>query len=189
MSESLGMDFLSELAIDAESIPSDEKLGRIKELVSQMGKLEKQIADLEDMTKTAKESLRQITDFKIPEAMAEAGTKVFVTDDGLKVEVKPFYSAKISEENRADCFDWLNVHGHSGLIKHQIVADLGKGEDSVAKQIAGYLSGMGISFTDKESIHHQTLQAFVREQIEKGNNFPIDLFNVFIGNTTKVKRV
>ena len=50
------------------------------------------------------------------------------------------------------------------------------------------LNDSGISFTDKESVHPQSLNAFIREQTEKGKALPHDLLGVHIGQIAKIKR-
>jgi hypothetical protein len=40
----------------------------------------------------------------------------------------------------------------------------------------------------KTGVHPQTLAAFVKEQVESGTDFPLDLFNVYIGQIAKIKR-
>jgi ferritin len=46
---------------------------------------------------------------------------------------------------------------------------------------------MGVSYKDKNFVHPQTLQAFVKEQIENGAEFPTELFKVYPLRSTKVK--
>jgi len=36
-------------------------------------------------------------------------------------------------------------------------------------------------------VEPMTLKAFVKEQIERGNDLPLDLFGVFVGQRAKIK--
>ena len=40
----------------------------------------------------------------------------------------------------------------------------------------------------KKWVEPMTLKAFVREQVEQGNDLPHDLFNVFIGEKATITR-
>jgi hypothetical protein len=181
--------FLNELEEDSKDIPADDKLKKINTLYERFASLSKSIAILEERLSLEKKELNKITDFEIPLAMSEAGCQKFVTDSGFQLEVKPFYTAKIDDDNRDDCFSWLRDNDFDDLIKHQISIKLNKGEDSIAEKIIEELRKLGTSFIDEESIHHRTLTAFVKERIEKGEDFPLSLFRVYIGQTTKVKMV
>jgi hypothetical protein len=45
----------------------------------------------------------------------------------------------------------------------------------------------GLVVDQKEDIHWQTLRGFVKEQVEKGNAIPSDLFGLYVANRTKIK--
>jgi hypothetical protein len=45
-----------------------------------------------------------------------------------------------------------------------------------------------MSYSGKTGVHPQTLAAFVKEQVESGADFPLDVFNVYIGQIAKIKR-
>jgi hypothetical protein len=45
-----------------------------------------------------------LTEHAKPEALAELGMKAFMMEDGLKVELKDFYSASISAARKAEAF-------------------------------------------------------------------------------------
>ena len=182
-------DLLFEMLNDAQMVPSDDKLSVIKNLVNEMIKIQMSIAQLEEMLATSKERLQHLSSKSVPDALASANLKTFTTDNGFKVEIKPVITAKIDDSNRQKCHDWLIQTGNSGLIKHVISADFDKGEDALARQLIKFLQAIEAPYTDKEAVHWATLNAFVKEQINKGADFPLDMFKVFIGNTTKIKSV
>lgn len=181
-------DLLSELEQDSHQLPTDEKLQKIQALVKQMVSLERQVQLFEELLGETKKLLHKVSDFDIPSAMDEAGASSFTTDSGINVSVKQVYNGKITEENKEECFHWLEETGNSGLIKHNVEVKLGRSEHELALKIAGFLSGLGVEYTDKESVHWATLNSFIKEQITKGEDFPTELFNVYIGRTTKLKR-
>ena len=182
-------DLLSELESDLGSLPEDGKLKQLEEQIVKMVSLERAIDQFEELLKETKEHLTHVSDKVIPDLMDEAGLAEFTTKSGFKVVVKPFYNGKITTENEGECFQWLEQSGNSGLIKHNVEVKLGRSEHELATKITAYLAGLGVDYSDKESVHWATLNAFIKEQITKGHAFPMELFNVFIGRTTKLKRV
>ena len=64
---------------------------------NEMKKLETQIELDEEQLAKKKKRLRDYVERKVPELMQEAGVNAPVLSDGSKVEVKPFYAARIPE--------------------------------------------------------------------------------------------
>jgi hypothetical protein len=166
--------------------PDDEALSRVSSLAIELTNLEEQIEKRQLELDSLAEQLKAVREYKLPEAMAEVGLSEFKLKNGAKVTVKSYYAGKIDDENRGECFSWLREKGHDGIIKHEINVALGKGDDGVAKEIAEFLKTLGMTFSDKESVHYQTLAAFIREQVEGGEPFPMDLFKAFVGRKAKV---
>ena len=82
---------------DADALAiADEELHGLSALAKRAKVLQKEVEDLEAVTKERKDQLRKLTEQAIPEALAETGMRGFVMDDGSKVELKDFYSASIS---------------------------------------------------------------------------------------------
>lgn len=172
---------------DAKTVlPSDAGLAKVAELASLVIRLETDIAEREADINTIKERLRQVQESLLPEAMATIGVAEFKLEDGSKVTVKPFYSAKIGDDNREVCHTWLRDHGFTELIKHEIVVQVNRGKDDQAKQLAKVANELQLPFVDKEGVHPSTLTAFVKEQVEKGSDLPLEQFKVFIGRKAKV---
>jgi hypothetical protein len=85
---------------DAKALTiEDDTLSSIAKLAKEALIIEDQIKDLETTLAEAKESLRKLTDERIPEALNEMGMSSFKMADGSAIEVKPFYSASIPAES------------------------------------------------------------------------------------------
>ena len=181
-------DIFNEITNDLETpIPANVMLQQVSDLATQLVEAEKEIDNLEELIKAKKEAFRVLAERRIPEVMSAVGLKEFKLEDGTKITVKPYYMAKIDDENREACHAWLDQHGFADIIKHQIGVSLGKGESELANSVIQALEQIGVSYTDKEAVHWQTLVAFVREQIESGGDLPLDLFRVQIGQVAKIK--
>jgi len=169
-------------------MPTDQGLGKISTLAEEYTELDDEIKDVETHLKLLKERAKNIAEKQLPDAMAEIGVAKFTLTDGSEVTVKPYYSAKISDEKREECFGWLQDHGHEALIKDEVVLTFNRGEHEKAEQFKAQLDEQGLDYSGKMGVHPQTLTAFVKEQVESGAEFPLELFNVYIGQIAKIKR-
>ena len=64
----------------------------------------------------------------------------------------------------------------------------GKDEDTKALQYADLAQRQGYQPLQKLKVEPSTLRALVRERLENGKEMPMDLFNVFVGNRTKITK-
>jgi hypothetical protein len=107
--------------------------------------------------------------------------------DGSKITVKPFYSASIPEENRAQAYEWLRDHGYDDIIKNTISVRFGRGEDELSVRLLNLLGTQGYPAEQAQKIEPQTLKAWVKERVEKGQTVDTELFGVFIGQKAIIK--
>ena len=178
------MDF--EKDADALSI-ADEELQGISALAKRAKVLQKEVEDLEAVTKERKDQLRKLTEQAIPEALAETGMRGFVMEDGSKVELKDFYSASISAARKAEAFQWLRDHGMDDIIKNTVSVRFGRGEDELCSRLLEILGTQGYPAEQAEKVEPMTLKAWAKEQVERGNEIPMELFGVFIGQKATIK--
>lgn len=166
-------------------------LKEITALAERQLDLEHLIEEAEESLKSLKEQHRAVSENDLPEAMEEAGMMEFKLKDGRKVTVNRKYHASIPKAHQSQAFRWLREHGHDGIIKRDITLKFGKGDDELARKIRDLLSDeLGdetVGIADKEHVHHSTLRAFVREQIEAGEDLPMDEFGVFIRTVAEIK--
>jgi len=179
---------LEDMLADSQNLPSDQGLSKVSRLAEELIDKEEEVKEAEARLKILKEQARDVAERQLPEAMAEVGMAKFVLTDGSEVTVKPYYSAKIGDDKRDECFNWLQDHGHEALIKDEVSITFNKGEHERAEEFKSQLEQQGIEYNGKMGVHPQTLTAFVREQVESGAEFPLELFNVYIGQIAKVKR-
>lgn len=166
-----------------------DQLDVIVALAEQQLDYEARVIELEEELKETKDKLRQISERDLPDAMDEAGVEDFTLKDGRKVTVKIEYYASIPKHQQPLAFSWLRERGHDGIIKRNVTAKFGKGQDALAQRIVELIreNAEGTPVDDKQSVHHQTLKAFVREQMEQGVDIPQDVFGIHIRNVARVK--
>ena len=74
------------------------------------------------------------------------------------------------------------------LIKNQISAEFGKGEDQSAVKFIDNIKSLGYEPKQKVWVEPMTLKAFVREQIAEGVDIPMETFGIFVGAETKISK-
>lgn len=180
---------LNEILEDAETplAPADSAIKKIALLASVQLRIERRIAQLNDELEEETQALRDIAERALPTAMSEAGVNAFELSDGSKITVKPFYGASITDENRQGCFGWLEENGHGPLIKREVTATPPRNDTQAYLDLKIFLEKAGLGYKTKESVHQGTLTAFVKEQLETGKVFPMDLFKVFSGKKAIIK--
>ena len=168
-----------------------DKTSNIKSLAEEVKKLrtmEDQIKLQEEALKISKKELEVVSAEIIPTMLSEMGLSSLKLADGSSVDVKPFYSATITVQNRDQAFNWLRINGLGDIIKNEISVSFGRNEDNKAAEYADLAKGQGFQPTQKLKVEPMTLKALVRERIEAGKEMPTDIFNVFVGNRTKITR-
>ena len=157
---------------------------KIKELQAQQEQLQQQ----EDAVKQKKKDIEHLSGEVIPTMLSEMGLSFLKLQDGSSVEVKTNYSATITQANKEKAFNWLRENGLGDIIKNEISVSFGRNEDNKAADYANLAKGQGFEPQQKLKVEPMTLKALVRERIEAGKEMPTELFNVFIGNKTTIKR-
>jgi len=167
------------------------KTGNIQSLADQVERLEnlnQEIEKKEKDLKQRKKDLEHVSGEVIPTMMSEMGLSHLKLMDGSSVDVKPNYSANITIANREGAFNWLRNNGLGDIIKNEILVSFGRNEDNKAADYAALAQERGFQPTQKLKVEPMTLKALVRERIESGKEMPTELFNVFVGNKTTIKR-
>lgn len=136
----------------------------------------------------AKERAIQTEQEDLPELMRELELEGFSLKDGTKIELSDDLSCAITEANRNLAHRWLDENGFGGLIKTVVSVDFNREDRELALELAKNLQEIHALATNmKESVHSGTLKSFVREELEKGNVVPFDLFSVHPYSKAKVK--
>ena len=172
----------------ANVIQKTDNIRSLADQVERLENLQKEIEDADKQLKEKKKNLEYLSGEIIPTMMAEMGLSHLKLMDGSSVDVKPNYSANITIANREAAFNWLRQNGLGDIIKNEISVSFGRNEDNKAAGYADFARGQGFQPTQKLKVEPMTLKALVRERIEAGKELPTELFNVFVGNKTTIKR-
>ena len=171
-----------------EVIKSTTNIKTLSDQVLKLRAMEDQLKIMEDALKTKKKEIDRVSGEVIPTMLSEMGLSQLKLMDGSSVDVKPFYSATISAQNKDRAYNWLRTNGLGDIIKNDISVSFGRNEDDKAAKYADLAKSNGFQPTQKLKVEPMTLKALVRERIEAGKEMPTEIFNIFVGNKTTIKR-
>ena len=146
------------------------------------------IESLEEQIKEEKKVFLKLTDEDMPAMLAEIGLSSFTLDDGSTVDIKQTYGASILVQNRPQAYEWLRDNGYDDIIKNTVACQFGRGEDVLASAFSTFAQQLGYTPEQKTEVHPQTLRAFVKERVEAGEEFPMELFGAWVGQRAVIKR-
>ena len=185
---------LAEMESDSASDPSkldtlnSQNLRSMAEVARAIRDKEAEIESLEKTLKARKEALRKQSEEELPSMMAEIGVNSFELDDGSRVTVKDLYGGHISAANRDAAYQWLRENNFDDIIKNTLSIVFGRGEDQEADRYMKILEGHGLLPEQNTGVHSSTLKAWIKERMEAGDEFPMDLFGAYIGQRAIIKR-
>jgi hypothetical protein len=185
--DQMEQDFEQSLSSGVEKL-DQAGLQTVAELARKIRDEEEYISSLEADLKKAKKGLLKLTDEDLPTMLAEIGLSSMKLDDGSEVTVKQTYGASILVDNRPAAYEWLREKGYDDIIKNTVACQFGRGEDDKAASFKAIAEKEGHYAEQKTEIHPQTLRAFVKERVENGDDFPMELFGAYVGQRAVIKR-
>jgi len=171
-----------------EVLDKTTNINKLADKIKQLQAHQQQLQVQEDAIKQKKKDIDHLSGEIIPTMLSEMGLSFLKLQDGSSVEVKTNYSATITQANKEAAFNWLRENGLSDIIKNEISVSFGRNEDNKAADYAELAKGQGLEPQQKLKVEPMTLKALVRERMEAGKEMPTELFNIFVGNKTTIKR-
>ena len=171
-----------------QSVEQIDSAKRLSDKILELKDFEDEIANAEESLKKLKEKARTISSIEIPAMMDEMQITKLKLKDGEAVEIKKVYGASIPKDKQEAAFTWLRNNGLGDIIKNDITVTFGRGEDNKALQYADLAKSNGFEPIQRETVHAVTLKALVRERLENNLEMPSDIFKIYAGNSTKIKR-
>lgn len=167
--------------------PPVDKLEELRQLAVDLQELEAQASSLEEMLDATKKQIHHQATFVMPEKMTEAGVLEFTLSSGKRVGLKPFVSGSLPKDaGREKAIAWLEENGGGPLLTTNVVVKFPKSRHGDALELAEDLQEEGYLPTLETGIHPQTLYAFVRERLKRGEEVDADVLGLFVGQKVKV---
>jgi len=148
---------------------------------------EQSIEALKQDLKDEEAGLRGLTDDELPSLFSELGLQSFKLADGSEVTVKQTYSASPRVADRPAVYEWLRDNGYGDIIKNTVFCVFGKDEDVKAQEFYTLAEDRGYVAEAKTDVHPSTMRAFVKERVENGDEFPMELFGAWVGSRAVIK--
>lgn len=175
----------------------DDKLAAIREAARSARDLDKRIADLTEMLELTRGARRDVVARVLPELMMEAGVKTLgleaegnlpAYDFTLRNYARANVAASWEPERRAAGFEALERAGAGDLIKTVLTVEFGRGEVELARDVQAQLSEEGRESRLSMDVPHQTLSAWLREAIARGQELPpLELIGGEVGQIVEMK--
>jgi hypothetical protein len=163
----------------------DVSLKALSQKCRRLEAIQTEIDQQEQNIKALKEKQRKLSEEEIPSFLQEKGLTSIRLNNGTEVSVSEVILPGVLVDNRPFCYQWLRDNGFGDLIKNTVSVNFGMGEDEDAINLKKQIEELGLVCAEKESVHYQTLKAFVGEQHHKGVSLPNE-FGVHVANVTKI---
>ncbi len=158
-------------------------------LTNEAKSLMENIEGLNGQVSEATARLNKIRTKELPDVMSELSSSDWTNAAGdRRVKLKDFVSGTLPKEAelRAAAIQWLDDNGGSGLMRTVITLVFGRSEHAKALALAAKLKLDGFDPLVESGVHPQTLQAFARERIKKGESVDAEKLGLFIGRVAEI---
>ena len=169
-------------------IDKTTNINKLADKIQEMQAIQSAIESDEQQLKQKKKHLENLSGEVIPTMLSEMGLSFLKLAYGSSIEVKTNYSATITQAKKEEAFKWLRENGLGDIIKNEISVSFGRNEDNKAADYAELAKSQGLDPMQKLKVEPMTLKALVRERLEAGKEMPTELFNIYVGNKTTIKR-
>lgn len=146
----------------------NDKLETVVNLAKQQREYEALVEKKEAELKEAKEKLSKVKEYDLPDLMAELDLNSFELGDGSSVTIHKDMRAYIKEADKPIVFSWLRKNNNGAIIKTEVVAQFGMGEEDKATLLYEELLSVKVKAKKSENVHWKTLNSFVKERLENG---------------------
>ena len=171
---------------DVKSEVSEVSLKTLTAKANKMVELEQLVEEKQASLKATQKELKTLSEEDIPALLSEVGLSEITLPHGKKISTNAYYYGRITEHNQQEAFEWLQNNGHGDIIKNVVSVSFGRDEDVDAEKLLSNLQDSGYTTNGKKWVEPMTLKAFIREQVESGNDLPLETFNVYIGQKTRI---
>ena len=172
---------------DMQAAVSD--LERLQNLIQMQVEAEAYVEACTERLDEATRSLNNLKFFTVPDLMDKLSIKNHTTTKGVELKMSEVIRGSIPEVNAEKAFAWLEENDYGKLIKRTFNIEFGKGDEAWANKFERDCAARKrpLNLKRKKGVHAQTLQAFVRAELEKGTDIPMELFGVYRQRFAKVK--
>lgn len=154
-----------------------------------MVEAQREVEEAEETLKNKMERLRLLREETIPCVMQELGLESLKLNTGQTLLVKDevYGSVPKDDEGRDKAFQYLIDHDAASLIKTYVSVEFGKEEWERAMKLKRALIKAKFVPIIEQSVHPQTLKAWIRECLSNAEPIDLSIFNARSVPTAKLK--
>lgn len=175
-----------------DSVPTNLQAVLIS-LADELQEADKAVEAAEQTLEVVTDLRKDIAERRIPEATDGMNGKLLLSD-GRTLEVKEEIRSSIAGEKKVPAINWLDLNDFGHIVKREVKASFGKDATEVVKAFIEHCKKFehpdlpaGVVIKTDYSVHHATLNSWVKEQLAEGVELPKDTFGIFRQRTAKVK--
>lgn len=146
---------------------TDESLLALIRLSKSAQALNEEIEAAEKALKEKKDTLTSLTQKTIPDLMLTLGIEHLSLTGGDEIQLTTIYTGSASKDRMPEIAEWLKSQNADGIIDR---------EYRIMENLVEQVRAAGFPVNEDMSIHHSRLKAFIREQMETNQEFPVHLF-------------
>lgn len=173
------------MAYEKDELDGDA-VARLRDLIQAQVRLEDELEVAEAEVKKRKAALAKVAEVAIPELMA--GVEQIKLPGGWAVTVKPSLHHSIAGDRKAAAHKWLNDNGHGAVVKSLVIVEFGRGSEEQRSALLNQLRALGHAPREDEWVESSTLKSLLKELLEDGVPFPMDVFGAYEQTESKVTR-
>jgi hypothetical protein len=166
--------------------PNSGDLEELALLAERLQEADLEVARAEEALRRAQKIQSDLAEHQIPEKMDEVGVETFRTKSGFTISVKETIRASIPAARKDEAFQWLEDHGHGGLIKRTVVVGFDREEEAQARNLVQQLGSEFENVKTDRKVEPSTLRAFIAERLRAEEDIPLALFGAYRQRVAKV---
>ena len=177
-----------------------DALETLKQYVLQLIEQDRRLAFLKEKTKEQSQIKNKLSQALIPDLLNQFNLGDIRLKDLLDKDNRPVIKNKVvisqgcnpSIKDADGFYKWLEEQEEADIIKDTIT--IYKPTKELRQIIKKYINEKDseelsdMEYEESRKIHHKTLEAYCRRKLEKGEDFPEKLIEVYLYNKTTLKR-
>lgn len=175
----------SDARVGYESL-TGEAMNEVGRLAAEAVATDQEITRLETLLEAEKKKYTLLVEKTLPETLARFGLSNLGLTNGRSIEIEEQIFCGITKDNAQDAHKWLFENKFGDIIKREVKLPFAKGADKEYNELVELVKKHGFSYSAQESVHASTLKAWVKRELAKGTNIPLDLFSIFKKKIAKI---
>ena len=168
---------------------NDNLNGVLRSLADELMAAEAEITRITAELEVANNIKKDLVEKRIPDVTDGLEGK-FNLGDGREMTIKEEIRSSIAGEKRVPAIQWLDENGYGHIVKREIIFEFPKGEEERCKKFIEAIESLDLGplvMKSNYTVHHATLNSWVKEQLGEGVELPKETFGIFRQRVAKLK--